>query len=187
MADKQLPEEPLKLSRERLEAGADFLDALRKLGLDPEGLLWAYDTSMEEFVVVLVTSFYDQVGPLAINRLLFKAYNIAATPKSISPFIVQLHSPNDDVSVFLADFVRNAKGKILQMRDSGRPERVSSWELGKPIVSHPDFAIRGIGVPGTDLCLLGDGFYAWKEKPPSPAARVGLWTNFVRNVEALAA
>ncbi len=41
----------------------------------------------------MVTSIVDAGGPLALNKLLFKAYNAKATPKEISPFIVRVYSP----------------------------------------------------------------------------------------------
>ncbi len=77
----------------RYDAGADYLDALRRLKLEPEALFWAYDRTLEQFVLVIVTSLFDFAGPLALMRLLFDAYNAAATPKEIDPFILRLHSP----------------------------------------------------------------------------------------------
>jgi hypothetical protein len=77
----------------RYDAGADYLDALRRLKLEPEALFWAYDRTLEQVVLVIVTSLFDFVGPLPLTRLLFDAYNAAATPKEIDPFILRLHSP----------------------------------------------------------------------------------------------
>jgi hypothetical protein len=81
------------LGVERYDAGRDYLAALRHLRLEPEALFWAYDKSMGQLVLVLVTSLFDFAGPLALTRLLFDAYNAAATPKAIDPFILRLHSP----------------------------------------------------------------------------------------------
>ena len=77
----------------RYDAGADYLAALRRLKLEPEALFWAYDRTLEQFVLVIVTSLFDFAGPLALMRLLFDAYNAAATPKEVDPFILRLHSP----------------------------------------------------------------------------------------------
>ena len=77
----------------RYDAGAEYLDALRRLKLEPEALFWAYDRTLEQLVLVVVTSLFDFVGPLPLMRLLFDAYNAAATPKEIDPFILRLHSP----------------------------------------------------------------------------------------------
>ncbi|WP_162561287.1 hypothetical protein [Methylobacterium terrae] len=68
-----------------LKAGAEYLSALRGLGLDPEGLLWAHDRTVQDFVLVLVTAQFDAVGPLELYRLLTHAYNAAATPQAVSP------------------------------------------------------------------------------------------------------
>jgi hypothetical protein len=81
------------LGVERYDAGRDYLAALRHLRLEPEALFWAYDKSMGQLVLVLVTSLFDFAGPLALNKLLFDAYNAAATPKEVDPFILRLHSP----------------------------------------------------------------------------------------------
>ena len=77
----------------RHKAGARYLEALRKLGLEPVALFWAYDAAVKHFVLVLITEFFDLKGPYEISKLLFKAYNAAATPQEIDPFIVRLHSP----------------------------------------------------------------------------------------------
>ena len=44
--------------------------------------------------MVLVTPIVDAGGPLALNKLLFRAYNAKATPQEISPFIVRIFSPD---------------------------------------------------------------------------------------------
>lgn len=81
-----------------LEAGRDFWAALKHLGLVPEALFWARDKSIGEFALVLITSHFDREGPKEIYRLLTQAYNLAATPAAISPFIVRLHSPSQAIS-----------------------------------------------------------------------------------------
>src|SRR5215475_7475296 len=76
-----------------LTAGQDYLDALVSLGLVPHFLGWGWERETKEWLLVLVTSIVDAGGPLALNRLLFRAYNAKATPKEISPFIVRVYSP----------------------------------------------------------------------------------------------
>lgn len=76
-----------------LTAGKDYLDALVSLGLTPHFLGWGWERATEQWLLVLVTSIVDAGGPLALNRLLFRAYNAKATPKEISPFIVRIFSP----------------------------------------------------------------------------------------------
>ncbi len=43
----------------RYDAGAEYLDALRRLKLEPEALFWAYDRTLEQYVLVVVTSLFD--------------------------------------------------------------------------------------------------------------------------------
>lgn len=78
---------------EFLTAGADYLAAMRRLGLDPIFLGWGWDREDARWILVMITSILDAGGPLALNDLLFKAYNAEATPKAISPFIVRVFSP----------------------------------------------------------------------------------------------
>jgi hypothetical protein len=80
------------VSTQYLKAGAGYLESLRALGLNPNFLGWGWDIAAERWILVLVTSIIDAGGPLALNRLLFRAYNAEATPKDISPFIVRVFS-----------------------------------------------------------------------------------------------
>src|SRR5450432_474581 len=80
------------VSTQYLKAGAGYLESLRALGLNPNFLGWGWDIAAERWVLVLVTSIIDAGGPLALNRLLFHAYNAEATPKDIPPFIVRVFS-----------------------------------------------------------------------------------------------
>jgi hypothetical protein len=64
-----------------LMAGQDYLDALLSLGLIPAFLGWGWELSTGQWMLVLVTSIVDAGGPLALNKLLFRAYNAKATPK----------------------------------------------------------------------------------------------------------
>jgi hypothetical protein len=77
-----------------LTAGQEYLDALRTLGLTPNFLGWGWDIAAEQWLLVLVTPIVDTGGPLALNKLLFRAYNANATPQQISPFIVRVFSPD---------------------------------------------------------------------------------------------
>lgn len=82
-----------KLFEPRLVPGSDYLRALNDLGLDPDALFWADEFPGDKPVLVLITAFFDHAGPLEVEKALFKAYNAAATPAEIDPFIIRLHSP----------------------------------------------------------------------------------------------
>lgn len=99
----------MKLEKGFRQAGQEYLEALKKLGLDPEGLLWAYDHIIEKMVLILITPIYDIAGSLTLRRTLIKAYNLAATPKEITPFIVRLHSPDQTIVGALSDLLNVMK------------------------------------------------------------------------------
>ena len=124
-----------ELDVSRQNAGGHYLDALRKLGLDPVALFWAYDTVVKSFVLVLITEFFDYKGPYEISKLLFKAYNAAATPREIDPFIIRLHSPAQSA-------IRNLRipthlHQIDQKtgRPTGELAEIKNYRLGDLIVS----------------------------------------------------
>jgi hypothetical protein len=81
------------VSPQYMKAGQEYLDALVALGLIPAFLGWGWDPLAKQWLLVLVTPIVEAGGPLALNRLLFRAYNAKATPKEISPFIVRVFSP----------------------------------------------------------------------------------------------
>lgn len=96
-----------KLDDLRLKAGSDYLSALISLGLEPDGLFWAFEKAESRWVLALVTNYFDVAGPLNLSEVLFKAYRAAATPREIDPFMVRMFSPKQafirDISAFLAN------------------------------------------------------------------------------------
>jgi hypothetical protein len=155
--------------------GARYLEDVEKLGLRPAAFFWAYDRLIEMFVLVLITEEFDAVGPLVLSKLLFKAYNAAATPSSIDPFIVRLHSPDHRI-------VREMD-KIMPFNftfTSTNPVSPSSDEklkIGR--------AVANFG----GLEIDGDWIYRFN-KPLTATKKVDLlrrWHRFERNVDAIAA
>lgn len=114
-----------------LRAGQEYLDALVNLGLIPAFLGWGWDPAASQWMLVLVTSIVDARGPLALNRLLFRAYNAKATPKDISPFIVQIFSPEiiNDVQFWLLGeknfTVQGVPGKVANPK-ALEPQKVEN-------------------------------------------------------------
>lgn len=167
------------LGIERYDAGHEYLAAIRALNLEPEALFWAYDKGIEQFVLVLVTSLFDFAGPLALTNLLFEAYNAAATPKEIDPFIIRLHSPNHALYRVAKDNIGNRfdrvdlKGRALDrasVAGTVTPSVVVSFRVG-------------------DL----EGFGAWVYKSTTKAAKAKSveferrWRRFERAVHSVAA
>lgn len=157
------------LPPDHLSAGADYLAALRNLGLDPEGLLWAYDRTINEFVLVLITGQFDFVGPTEIYQTLTRAYNAAATPEAISPFIVRLHSPGQEI--------------VRELRTAyGWDIRVDP--IGPDVPSGLDVKVTAeVG----DISFQVDWVYHLRQRKIAPAERARRWRRFKGNVEALAA
>jgi hypothetical protein len=155
------------------DEGARYLADIEKLGLRPAAFFWAYDRLVDIFVLVLITEEFDAVGPLAISKLLFKAYNAAATPSSINPFIVRLHSPDHQI-------VREMD-KIMPFKFS---LDASVSQDGKEVAEVARAVLR-VG----ELEIDGDWVYRFNE-PLAPAKKVDVlrrWHRFERNVDAIAA
>lgn len=90
-----------------LNAGTSFEAALSKLGLEADAVFWGYDTEIHRHVLVLVTDFFDHVGPLEISRMLFKAYNASLLPSEVDPFLVRLQSINQPAGRDFADYANS--------------------------------------------------------------------------------
>jgi hypothetical protein len=167
------------LGVERYDAGRDYLAAIRNLNLEPEALFWAYDKTVGQLVLVLVTSLFDFAGPLALTKLLFEAYNAAATPKEIDPFIIRLHSPNHALYRAAQIYIGN---------------RFDQADLKGPALDRA--TIAGTVTPSIIASFrAGDlesfGTWVYKSTPSVTKAKSfdseRRWTRFERAVHALAA
>lgn len=155
---------------ERMEAGKAYLDALRKLGLDPEGLVWAWDRVDENLVLMLVTRYFDIVGPSALSTLLFRAYNLAITPTEIDPFIVRIFSPDHmlirNVTTAMDDF----KTQVVDRGGLGHEEEMESAHLGA----------------GSFVIPIGRA-YVWKDVRRPKDDLLRRWGIIKKRVDAIAA
>lgn len=159
----------IKLDPKYLTAGGDYLQALQRLGLDPDALFWVYDDQMNQFVLVVATPLFDFKGPYEISKTLFKAYNRAATPQEIDPFIVRLHSPEHP-------FIRHLEG-YKGATHIRKVDKSTGQPVGEPV------RIERIGAFGVQFSP------AWIA-PLRKRASVDLsrqWQRFERNVDKLAA
>lgn len=166
------------LGVERYDAGQDYLVALRALKLEPEALFWAFDKGIGQFVLVLVTALFDFAGPLALSQLLFEAYNSAATPREIDPFIVRLHSPRHTLYRAVQDHIAtrfdqdNLKGAALDLATIAgdvTPSIIAGFQVGE---------------------LESFGPWVYKSTPKSKVKALDperRWTRFERAVHAVAA
>jgi len=166
-----------------LTAGQEYLDALVSLGLVPAFLGWGWDPATNQWLLVLVTSIVDAGGPLALNKLLFRAYIAKATPKLISPFIVRIFSP---------EIVENAGGRDFWLL--GEKQLTVQGVLGK--VKDPR-SLQPTKVENIQKTFMGLELEMINSYQTQPGAvdralagyheRHRQWQKFKRNVERLAA
>jgi hypothetical protein len=158
------------LDDERHAAGAVYLAALRTLGLEPDGLFWAWDRLDERWVLMLVSRYFDIVGPSALSTLLFKAYNAAATPAEIDPFIIRIHSPDHHMIRSMIKGMDDFKSQVI---DRGRITKGDSMENAL-------FGNNSILVPLPKA-------YVWKDVRRPTIDLLRKWGFITKKVDALAA
>ena len=153
-----------------LRAGADYLAALQKLGLDPECLFWTEDTTIGHRVLVLVTEQFDRVGPLELSRVLFNAYDRAGTPREINPFILRLHS---------------TRQALIQDMDKYDLEEVRMMAPIKDVFGNPGDVMVSVA----DMKFRPEWIYKWdiRKKSTSIIDLRRRWRRFADNVDRLAA
>lgn len=159
------------LDEARVAAGKEYLAALSGLGLEPDALCWVYDPDADETHLAIVTSMAERVGGLSIYKLLFRAYEAAATPREIDPFIVSVYGPKSDFGVR----IRKLLSKMAKRGLFAVPERTAAEVL-----------FTDIGGTGR-LVVLGRGVYVAKEGRRSAADDLRRFQRFERRVKALAA
>ena len=150
-----------------LEEGLRYLYAIEALGLHPAAFFWAYDRPIDTFVLVLIAEEFDQVGPLAISRLLFKAHDVSATPSTIDPLIIRMHSPAH---------------QIVQEMDKIMPLKIEGPGGSKVVGARAITRVGGLEVDG-------DWLYRFN-KPLTRRNSIDIlrrWHRFERNVDKAAA
>ena len=158
-----------------IEAGAEFFESIRTLGLDPDGLFWAFDRVVNGHVLALVTRMFDHAGPLALSQTIFKAYNASALPKSITPFVVRMHSPRHEVILGLKPFLtKQFKLDWVKFnKDNADKFRIKIDEK----YENSSFAFRPEWIYKFDL--------SQERRKTMPVGR--RWERYARNVDRLAA
>lgn len=166
------------LAVEKHQAGAEYLAALRSLGMDPEALFWARDTVVDEDVLILVTSLFDFAGPLELSELLFRAYNLAATPREVDPFILRLHSPRHTAIQEMARHFGDGTRIKLPIR----------MTLVQPIPGVHEIRLASLSM-GADVTAYADAVYKFdlSEQPHTSVDASRRWRRFQKHVDKLAA
>lgn len=161
-----------------LKAGEDYLAALEKLGLRPEFLGWGQQVNTRDWWLVMVTSVVEISGPLVLGELLFKAYNMNATPHEISPFIVQVFGARSNLAPMLRTFGSiDVTSTTAQYIDPA---------TNKPVGER--HAITSVRRQFGDFTVQLDDIYRLQSvKKVGHEQRVRQWTRFKESVERLAA
>lgn len=63
--------------------------------------MWVNRSTDQTFLLWLIWSGVDRVGPLELGKLLFKAYNASLLSAKIDPFIVEVRSRREVISNML--------------------------------------------------------------------------------------
>ena len=165
---------PLALDVSRKEAGADYLASVEMLGLRPTALFWAFDKTLEQFVLVLTTPMFDYAGPLELSKVLIEAYRKSGTPKEIDPFIVQMHSPEHAIIREMAKFMPFNASAATVSDPSGRPRQ--------------DIGIVALTINTGDLEVSSNWVYRFEKPAPVKTVEASRrWRRFVDRVDKLAA
>lgn len=170
MASETLPSQYLK-------AGQEYVDALVKLGLYPEFASWGQQIQTKQWMLVLVTPAIEIGGPLAMNELLFRAYNMGATPKEISPFIIRVFGRR---TIMAQEFI-NLNGMRPGMVRVQKIDQLTKRPVGEPTL------IESIGQDYGDLHIETRDVYELGARKRGHEQRTREWLRFKQNVEKLAA
>ena len=151
------------------------------LGLEPEFLGWGVDEVHDEWNLVLVTSIIEIGGPLALSRLLFRAYNLNATPKEISPFIVRTFGSETLYAPELKHLNEVKAGRVTATAVRNADGTIPTGKKAKPIpVQAIEKNVGGIRMDSRYAYLIAPRDLNRKQKTEE-------WARFRENVERLAA
>ena len=171
---------PFEITERERVAGQEYLEALRNLGFEPSVLCWIVEQTegdAYEKRLAVVTSLVDRMGPSTIYELLFKAYDAAATPQLIDPFIVALYSP------------LSIGGSILYQKTSADLVSRARSQLTQADLEKPGSIMM---MPSADdarvvMQVLDRGIYVSQRQHYSAVADIRRFRVFQKRVEKLAA
>jgi hypothetical protein len=160
------------LTKERILAGAEYVQRLRQLGFDPDIAAWVYRGIEDDIQLVLVSDIVLRVGSRRMYEVLFQAYENAITPKHIDPFDVGLYSSKMDLSIDLTNqfAVMTAEGMVRFGEED--------VEVMKTVF------VVGVNYP---KIVYGVGVYRVKRNPAKMRDISATWRTFERNIEQMAA
>lgn len=159
-----------KLSRKLHLAGKQFHRQLHDLGLKPEAVLWVHDIKRDAFVLWLVWSGVDRVGPYEVMKLIFKAYRASALTHDIDPFMIEIRSTGD--------IIGNHALETSRHRIFINGKRADLYRVSTGMSNEVDDA---------DYQWTDQWIYEMKRVVKQPKLADRDWANFTFNVSQLAA
>lgn len=129
----------------RVEPGFRFVQALVSRQFPLEMAAWYYDPEPDEVRLAVVSSVVDKIGPAAIYKTLFDAFNAAVTPPEINPMIIDVFSPftatgRDLMKVGIAQ-------SILPLKDRKNFDTIIGISADRMIVCSPGVYVVPTIVP----------------------------------------
>ncbi|HVJ52204.1 MAG TPA: hypothetical protein VM689_07070 [Aliidongia sp.] len=85
------------LSRDDIAFGRAVLLATDAFGLAAEGALWLYDAASNEWRYFLVTSLFEQIGPLEMYRRLDEGFRKTLSENEMTDFSFYIAGPNEKI------------------------------------------------------------------------------------------
>lgn len=144
MAQNSLNEANSVVTPERIAAGRDYVAALDTMGVRIDAAMWGID-QLSRPQLLLITSLFDRVGPRTMYDALFKAYDIARTPRSIDPWEVSIHSPDTQFghAVHTGSMIAPTP-TVLNFSDGSSREAGFAWMQFSEFLVRADWVIRDL-------------------------------------------
>lgn len=162
------------VTKDRFQAGERYIKAIEQLGFSVEYALWTISTEAEsssDIQLSIVSKMIETAGTKAVYALLFKAFEHAATPPEIDPWIVSLYGSQTKFADHLTS--------IPMLHD-----------VGFMAIKTPDGIVNQetpMWIRVIDRATRPSWIYKLKHFEDQPRSDRWAYERFRRNVEALAA
>ncbi|WP_156648329.1 hypothetical protein [Methylobacterium sp. Leaf108] len=160
-----------ELSLDQINSGKLFLLNLKSLGMNPEGMGWAWDKDAEAHTLLLFTSVFDRLGPHEIYDLLFLAYRKQLTTPDVPPTRIYVTSPKTTLYQCMAQLYN----RITVF------DHVVSETLDRGTLRGMD-AVTFSADQTQNFQIFGGGIYLLEGAKPSKASISGQAKKFRENI-----
>lgn len=125
--------------------------------------MWVWDNTRSQFILMMIWSGIDRVGPLAVAKMLFKAYRASALTQDIDPFTVHVRSNKEVLAARMNDAIATGADEYQLLRKDREHPDEFLYQWAKPWI------------------------YTLSEKRRSAVDTSRDWKRFSGNIEKLAA